>query len=128
MGRVLPDWLVDALRPQKVPIPWAQMLRSVIAIWVPLAGGIISGDRTVALLPTLGGVMSIMIDQSGPYPARFRRVGIAARGGGVGPGIGICTHGRGWMTVGALVLVAALSTIVSRLGSIGSVTGLELLV
>jgi len=128
MARVLPDWLVDAVRPQKVPIPWRQMLRSVIAIWVPLAAGILSGDRTAALLPTLGGVMSIMIDQSGPYPARFRRIGIAACGGGVGLVIGIFIHGRGWMTVAALVLVAALSTIISRLGSIGSVTGLELLV
>lgn len=128
MTRVLPDWLVDAVRPQKVPIPWRQMLRSVIAIWVPLTIGIISGDRTIALLPTLGGVMSVMIDQGGPYPARFRRVGAGACGGGIGLAIGMFIHGRGWMTVLALVLVAALSTIISRPGPLGSVAGMQLLV
>jgi uncharacterized membrane protein YccC len=127
MARVLPDWLVDAVRPQKVPIPWGQMLRSVIAIWAPLAVGIASGDRTLALLPTLGGVMSIMIDQGGPYPARFRRVGTAACGGAVGLAIGMLIHGRGFIAVIVITAVAALSSIISRLGSIGSVTALQFL-
>jgi uncharacterized membrane protein YccC len=127
LARLLPDWLVEAVRPQKVPIPWGQMLRSVIAVWAPLAGGIISGDRAVALLPTMGGIMSVMIDKGGPYPGRFRLVGTAACGGAVGLVIGMFIHGRGWVAVIALVVVAGLSAIISRLGVIGSATGLQLL-
>jgi uncharacterized membrane protein YccC len=124
---LLPYWLVEAVRPAKVPIPRAAMLRAVIAIWVPLAAGIISGDRAVALLPTLGGVISVMLDPGGSFPVRARLVGTAACGGAVGLLIGTLIHGRGVMAVVALTLVAGLSSMISRLGRIGSAAGLQLL-
>jgi uncharacterized membrane protein YccC len=127
LARFLPHWLVEAVRPAKVPLPWGQMLRSVIAVWAPLAAGIIEGHPSVALLPTMGGIMSVMIDKGGPYPGRFRLVGTAACGGAVGLVIGMFIHGRGWIAVAVLVAVAALSAIISRLGVIGSATGLQLL-
>lgn len=129
VAHAVPDWLAEVVRPKKVPVPWAAMLQAVIAIWVPLAAGIIAGDRSLGLLPAMGGLMSIMIDQPGPYLTRVRRVAIAAAGGGAaGLIIGLLIHGRGWVAVGALVAVAGLSAILARLGSIGSVTGLQLLV
>src|SRR5215469_1018098 len=129
MAHAVPDWLAEVVRPKKVPIPWGPMVRSVIAIWVPLAIGIAVGNRTLALLPAIGGLMSVMVDQGGTYRSRVVLVVTAGIGGGAaGLLIGSMIHGRGWVAVVALVLVAGVSTIISRLGSVGSLTGLQLVV
>jgi uncharacterized membrane protein YccC len=129
MADAVPDWLAEVMRPKKVPVPWGAMAQAVIAIWVPLAVGIASGNRSLALLPAMGGLMSILIDQGGPYLSRVKRVATAAVGGGAaGLLIGSLIHGRGWVAVIALVIVAGVSTILARLGSVGSVTGLQLVV
>jgi uncharacterized membrane protein YccC len=96
---------------------------------VPLAVGFATGRRDIALLPAMGGLLSIMIDQGGPFRARLRRIGTAAVfGGAVGLTIGWAIHGRGWIAVIALVVVAGVSAILARLGAVGSVTGLQLLI
>jgi hypothetical protein len=129
MAHAVPEWLAEVMRPKKVPMPWGAMVRSVIAIWVPLAIGITAGDRRLALLPAIGGLMSIMVDQGGTYRSRVALVVTAGIfGGAAGLLIGSLIHGRGWDAVVALVLVAGVSTIISRLGSIGSLTGLQLVV
>jgi len=128
MWDVMPGWVAETVRPKKVPTPWGAMAQAVIAIWVPLAIGMAAGDRALALLPALGALMSIMVDQGGPYASRFRRVAIAALcGGAPGLAIGSVIHGRGWVAVGVLVAVAGVSAIMARLGSVGSVTGLQLI-
>jgi uncharacterized membrane protein YccC len=129
LTEVVPDWLADVVRPKKAPVPWADMIRAVFAIWVPLAAGFITGRREIALLPAMGGLLAIMIDQGGPFRARIRRVGTAAVfGGAVGLTIGFAIHGRGWIAVVALVVIAGVSAILARLGAVGSVTGLQLLI
>src|SRR5258708_22379357 len=82
MSDAVPSWLTETVRPKKVPTPWIAMLQAVIAICVPLAIGMAVRDRSLALLPALGALMSIMVDQGGPYATRFRRVAIAAVCGG----------------------------------------------
>ena len=129
LSEVVPDWLADVMGPRQTPIPWPDMIRAVFAIWVPLAVGFITGRREIALLPAMGGLLSIMIDQGGPFRARVRRVGTAAVfGGAVGLTIGTVIHGRGWIAVIALVVIAGVSAILARLGAVGSVTGLQLLI
>jgi uncharacterized membrane protein YccC len=129
LSEVVPDWLADVMGPKQTPIPWPDMIRAVFAIWVPLAVGFITGRREIALLPAMGGLLSIMIDQGGPFRARVRRVGTAAIfGGAVGLTIGWAIHGRGWIAVIALVVIAGVSAILARLGAVGSVTGLQLLI
>ena len=104
------------------------MIRAVFAIWVPLAAGFITGRREIALLPAMGGLLSVMIDQGGPYWARVRRIGTAGVfGGAAGLTIGTLIHGRGWIAVIAVVVIAGVSAIMARLGAVGSVTGLQLL-
>jgi uncharacterized membrane protein YccC len=105
------------------------MARSLIAIWVPLAVGFITGHIVVALLPSLGGLMSVMIDNGGTLRARVKRVGIAAVfGGALGLAVGSLLHGRGWIAVIGIVVVAGVSSLFARLGGIGSVTGLQFMV
>ena len=129
LSEVVPDWLADVMRPKKAPVPWADMTRAVFAIWVPLAIGFITGHKEIALLPAMGGLLSVMIDQGGPFRVRVRRIGTAAIfGGAVGLTLGSLIHGRGWIAVGVLVVIAAASAIITRLGAVGSVTGLQLLI
>lgn len=129
LGEAVPDWLADVMRPKKAPVPWADMVRAVFAIWVPLAAGFVTGRRELVLLPAMGGLLSVMIDNGGPYRVRVRRIGTAAVfGGAAGLAVGSLIHGRGWVAVAALVVVAGVSAILARLGGVGSVTGLQLLV
>ena len=125
---VVPDWLAEVMRPKKVPPPWGTMARAVVAIWAPLAVGFLTGHREIGLLPALGGLMSIMIDNGGTLPTRVKRVGSAAVFGAFGLAIGSVIHGRGWIAVIAIVVVAGVSSLLSRLGGIGSVSGLQFMV
>ncbi len=129
LGEVVPGWLADVVRPKKAPVPWPDMIRAVFAIWVPLAAGFITGRSSLVALPAMGALLSVMIDSGGPYRARVRRIAVAAVfGGAAGLVVGSVIHGRGWIAVVALVVVAGVSSILARLGATGSATGLQLLV
>ncbi|MGA8455508.1 MAG: FUSC family membrane protein, partial [Streptosporangiaceae bacterium] len=126
---IVPPWLVTAVRPRPAPVPWAEMLRAGIAICVPMAAGIASGQRVLGLLTAMGGLLGIVVDNGGAYPTRLRRVGSAAVfGGAAGLTIGSLIHGHGWIAVVALIVVAGTSALLSAISDIGSVTGLQLLV
>ena len=129
IGGVVPDWLAEVVRPKKAPVPWGTMARAVFAVWVPLAVAFATGRRELALLPALGALLSITIDNGGPYWDRVKRIGASAIFGGA-PGllIGMLIHGRGWVAVGAVVFLAGASAIMARLGGVGSVAGLQLFV
>ena len=59
----------------------------------------------------------------------MNRVGSAAvLGGATGLGIGSLIHGRGWIAVVTLVIVAGLSALLSAVSDTASVTGLQLLI
>jgi uncharacterized membrane protein YccC len=129
LTEAVPDWLADVVRPKKVPVPWGTMARSVLALWAPMAVAFATGRRELALLPAMGALLSVTIDNGGPYWSRVERIGTAAvLGGAPGLLIGTLIHGRGWIAVIALVVVAGVSAIITRLGGIGSVTGLQLFV
>jgi uncharacterized membrane protein YccC len=129
LSGVVPEWLAAVMRPKKASPPWGTMARAVLAVWVPLAVGFATGQRELGLLPALGGLLSVQIDPGGPYWARVEVIGTAAIFGGA-PGllIGTLIHGRGWFAVLAVVLIAGVSAILTRLGALGSVTGLQLFI
>lgn len=129
LSGVVPEWMTEVMRPKKVPPPWGTMARAVLALWVPMAVGFATGHRELALLPAMGGIMSVSIDNGGPYWQRVERIGTAAvLGGAPGLLVGTLIHGRGWVAVGAVVFIAGVSAVLARLGAIGSVTGLQLFV
>jgi uncharacterized membrane protein YccC len=129
LSGVVPDWLAEVMRPKKASIPWGTMARAVLAVWAPLAVGFATGQRELGLLPALGGLLSVQIDPGGPYWARVEVIGTAAiLGGAPGLLIGTLIHGRGWWAVLAVVVIAGVSAILTRLGALGSVTGLQLFI
>lgn len=126
---VAPGWLTETARLAKVPVPWPDMLRAAVAICLPLAIGLTVGDRVLGLLIAMGGLLGTVVDKGGPYAYRIRRVACTAVfGGAAGLAIGSAIHGRGWVAVLALILVAGASAVMTAIGDVGSVTGLQLLV
>jgi uncharacterized membrane protein YccC len=122
-----PQWLVAAVRPRRAPVPWANMVRAVIAICVPTAVGIAADRRGLGLLMAMGGLVGVIADRGGPYLARVKKVSSAVLGGAVGLAIGSVIHDRGWIAVVALVVVAGVSALLSSISDVGSVAGLQLM-
>jgi uncharacterized membrane protein YccC len=126
---LVPPWLAEVVRPKPAPLPWPNMIRAALAICVPLSAAFAVGKGTLGVLPAMGGLLGTMTDTGGSYLNRLKRVGSATvLGGAVGLAIGSVIHGRGWIAVLALVVVAGVSGLISALGDIGSATGLQLLV
>jgi uncharacterized membrane protein YccC len=126
---VVPEWLAEVVRPRPAPVPWPEMVRAVLAICVPLSVSLALGKGNLGVLPAMGGLLGTMADSGGPYLSRVKRVCSAAVfGGAAGLAIGSAVHGHGWLAVVALVVVAGVSGVLSAVGDIGSVTGLQLLV
>ena len=126
---VVPDWLAEVVRPRRAPVPWPAMIRAALAICVPLSVSLALGRGSLGVLPATGGLLGTMTDTGGPYLSRVKRVTSAAVfGGAAGLAIGSVTHGHGWLAVVALTVVAGVSGVLSAIGDIGSVTGLQLLV
>ncbi|MBV9092332.1 MAG: FUSC family protein [Streptosporangiaceae bacterium] len=125
----VPGWLAEVVRPKPAPPPWPAMIRAALAICVPLSAAFAVGKGTLGVLPAMGGLLGTMVDTGGSYRNRLRRVSTAAVfGGAVGLAIGSVIHGHGWLAVLALILVAGVSGILSAVGDVGSITGLQLLV
>jgi uncharacterized membrane protein YccC len=125
----VPDWLAELVRPKPAPLPWPDMIRAALAICVPLATAFAVGKTTIGLLPAMGGLLGTLTDRGGPYLSRVKRVSaVGVFGGAVGLTIGSAIHGRGWIAVVALVVIAGASGVLSALGDTGSQIGLQLLV
>jgi len=126
---VVPDWLAAVVRPKPAPPPWPDMIRTALAICVPLGVAFAVGKTTIGLLPAVGGLLGSLTDRGGSYLNRVKRIStVGVFGGAVGLTIGSAIHGRGWIAVIALVVVAGVSAAVSTIGDIGSQVGLQLLV
>ncbi len=124
-----PPWLVEVVRPAPAKPPWAAMLRAALAVCGPLALGHIVGAPVPGLLGAMGGLLGAVVDRGGTYPARIKRVACAGIfGGGAGLLLGMLVHGRGWLAVLVLVLVAGLSAVLSAAGATAAITSLQLLV
>src|SRR5258708_14015227 len=129
LTEALPGWLTEIVRPRPAPVPWGEMIRAALAIGVPLFVGMALGRRDLGLLSAIGGLLGTVIDTGGPYLVGCKRsLRAAVFGGAGGLIVGSVIHGRGWICVVALVVVAGVSGVLSRLGSTGSVTGLQLLI
>lgn len=124
-----PAWLAELIRRNQEPVPWGAMIRAALALGGPLALGLTIGDAERGVLAALGGMLVTVVDRGGPYPARVRRiVTVAVLGGAVGLAAGELIHGRGWITVAALVAAAGVSALLSVAGAAASAAGLQLLV
>jgi uncharacterized membrane protein YccC len=110
-------------------VPWPAVIRAALAVCGPLALGLALGDQLGGLLGAMGGLLGTVVDRGGTYPGRIRRIVMAGIfGGAAGLLLGDLVHGRGWIAVVVLVLLAGLSAVLSAAGATAAITGLQLLV
>ena len=125
----VPPWLAEVVRPVPAPVPWPAVLRAAFAVCGPLALGYALGNQAAGLLGAMGGLLGTVVDRGGPYRVRIRRMATAGVfGGAAGLLLGELVHGRGWVAVAALVLVAGISALMTAAGATLAITGLQLLV
>ncbi len=125
----VPPWLTEVVRPVPAPVPWPAVIRAAFAVCGPLALGYALGSQVAGLLGAMGGLVGTVVDRGGPYPARIRRMATAGIfGGAAGLLLGELVHGRSWLTVVLLVLVAGISALLTAAGAVAAITGLQLLV
>jgi uncharacterized membrane protein YccC len=126
---VVPDWLAELLRPKPAPLPWPDMIRAALAICVPLAAAFALGKASIGVLPAMGGLLGTVADRGGSYLTRVKLISATGVfGGAVGLTIGSVIHGRGWIAVVAVIVVAGVSALLSSVSDTGSQVGLQLLV
>ncbi len=124
-----PPWLAEVVRPAPAPVPWPAVIRAALAVCGPLALGMALGDQVGGLLGAMGGLLGSVVDRGGTYPARIRRIAVAGIfGGAAGLLLGALVHGRGWIALVVLVVVAGLSALMTAAGATLAITGLQLLV
>jgi uncharacterized membrane protein YccC len=105
------------------------MIRAALATCLPLGIAFAAGKTSIGLLPAMGGLLGSLTDRGGSYLNRVKRVSaVGVFGGAVGLAVGSAIHGRGWVAVIALVVIAGVSAVLSTIGDIGSQVGLQLLV
>jgi uncharacterized membrane protein YccC len=123
-----PHWLVQLLRSKPVPVPWNMVARAVAALAVPLAVAYAAGDIAVGALISTGALPAVLSESAGPYRYRARRLGGATLAATAGYFVGLLTGGTPALSVPAVILIAAVSELISAAGSNASVAGLQMIV
>ncbi|WP_103354958.1 FUSC family protein [Amycolatopsis sp. CA-128772] len=123
-----PHWLVQLLRSKPVPVPWNMVARAVFALAVPLGVAYAAGDIAVGALISTGALPAVLSESAGPYRYRARRLGGATLAATAGYLVGLLTGGTPALSVPAVILVAAVSALISAAGSNASVAGLQMFV
>lgn len=120
-----PDWLVRTFRPRSAPVPWEAAGRAAMAITGPISLGLITGHLPAGLVGSVGAVCATNADRGGAYRLRAFRVGLAVLLGATGFLIGSLTPGPSLVTLVVLVAVAVASALISGIGAIASMAGLQ---
>ncbi|MEV4596145.1 FUSC family protein [Amycolatopsis sp. NPDC049253] len=123
-----PHWLVQLLRSKPVPVPWNMVARAVVALATPLAVAYAAGDIGVGALISTGALPVVLSEAAGPYRYRARRLGGATVAAAAGYLVGLLTGGMPAWSIPAIVVIAAVSALISAAGSNASVAALQMFV
>ena len=123
-----PHWLRQLLRSKPVPVPWNMVARAVLALMMPLAVAFALGDIATGALISTGALPAVLSESAGPYRYRARRLGGATAAASAGYLVGLLTGGEPAAAIPAVILVAAISALISAAGSNASVAGLQMFV
>lgn len=123
-----PRWLVHLLRTDPAPVPSSRVLRAVVGFTAPIAIGYLAGEPAIGALVSAGVLPTVMGDGSGPYAYRAKRLGITVFAAVFGFALGLVTGTDPWLSHPTVVLVAAVSALVSTGGNNASFAALQLFV
>ena len=123
-----PHWLSALLKPKPAPIDWKRAARAAVAVAGPIALGLAFGQLSIGILVSIGALVGTVTSVSGPYRDRWRRTGMSVLAGAIGFLLGDVVGEHGWWTTGVIVLIAAISALLSAAGNDASLASLQLLV
>ncbi len=123
-----PGWLVRAVAPKPAPFPGPETVQAVLAITIPLAVELAAGLVSLASFLAMGGMVVGMTNSRGPLVWKVRRSGTALVAAALGLLAGLLTGGHPWTAVGAVLALSFISAVISVIGAVASVAGLQLLV
>ncbi len=124
---IAPDWVVRILAPNPAPVPWGDMVRSMLTVPVLLGGGLLLSQPGLAVFAGMGGLVGAFGDNGGPFRARFRRILLGGAGGLLGLLAGRLVE-NGPTAVLAFAVLGVVSALLSSFSSNLSFAGLQLLV
>lgn len=119
-----PPWLLNGLRPQPTPIPWAAVLRAAVAMAAPLAVGFAVDRPSYGALVSMGALSGVIGDTADAYRMRIFNIAVPQLFGAIGVTLGSLVYGTGWAAVGVLTAIALVSGMMSTIGAVASVSGL----
>ncbi|HEV3360467.1 MAG TPA: FUSC family protein [Pseudonocardiaceae bacterium] len=123
-----PHWLTALLKPKPAPIDWKRAIRAAVSIAAPMAIGLAVNHLAIGIMFSIGSLVATVTSVSGPYRDRWRRSGLAVLAGAIGFLLGDTVGEHGWWTTALVVLVAAISALISGAGNNASLASLQLLV
>ncbi|MFE9683725.1 FUSC family protein [Streptomyces sp. NPDC006285] len=130
VSRRLPLWLAHALRGQRGPVPWAAVVRGLLAGGPLLVVAVLVGCETLGVMAALGAMFAGINDRPGSRRAAVHRIGLPALAGAAGLVVGTYA-GEGVGAVPLTLLLTGLGLVagaVSAVGPVASGAGTQLLV
>ncbi|NWF25486.1 FUSC family protein [Streptomyces sp. PKU-EA00015] len=125
-----PPWLAHLFQRQRLPIPWAAVVRGAIACGPLLAAGLATGRAHLAVPAALGAMLAGVNDRPGTRRRGVVHIGLPALAGAFGMllGSGLAPLGSGWWAVPVVCAVSLVSGAVSAAGPVSSAAGMQMLV
>ncbi|WP_308491811.1 FUSC family protein [Microbacterium terrisoli] len=120
-------WVRELTRQQRLPVPWARMLRVAVAVAVPVSIGAVIGQLGLGLLCSIGALGGSLADAEGTVRFRIVRVAGATTGGFIGFVVGGLVFGHPAWTAASVVIGGLVAGVVSVQGAVASVAALQFL-
>ncbi|AEY85508.1 integral membrane protein [Streptomyces hygroscopicus subsp. jinggangensis 5008] len=120
-------WLVENLRPQKVPVNRSAVVRAAVCIPLPLVVGLAADQPVFGALGALGAMSGVISDSADAYRMRAISITVPNVFGAVGITLGGLVNGHGWVLVATLTGIALVSGMMSTIGAVSSASGMLLL-
>ncbi|KOG54544.1 hypothetical protein ADK76_23075 [Streptomyces griseoflavus] len=127
--RAVPTWLAHPLRWQRLPVPWAAVVRGALCAGPLLAAGLATGHPAAGVLAGLGSMLAGVNDRPGTRRRGIVHIGLPALASAFGMLMGatLQTVGAGWWVVPALFAVGFVSGAGSVAGPVRSNAGMQML-
>ncbi|MFH8404192.1 FUSC family protein [Streptomyces sp. NPDC018019] len=127
--RAVPTWLAHPLRWQRLPVPWAAVVRGALCAGPLLAAGVATGHPAAGVLAGLGSMLAGVNDRPGTRRRGVVHIGLPALASAFGMLLGatLQTVGAGWWVVPALFAVGFVSGAGSVAGPVRSNAGMQML-
>ncbi|MEE6264618.1 FUSC family protein [Streptomyces diastatochromogenes] len=127
--RAVPAWLAHPFRWQRLPVPWAAVVRGALCAGPLLAAGIATGHPATGVLIALGSMLAGVNDRPGTRRTGIVHIGLPALAAALGmlTGASLRAADAGWWVVPALAAVGFVSGAGSVAGPVRSTAAMQML-